>query len=139
MLMTALALTATAGCAGAQSQGAAPARGAASGNAITVQGKGGALRDAVGFSYSAPVTMGPDGVVRAAEYPVITEVLADSPAQGAGLAPGDVILAVNGRDGKSAALFARREPGTRYTVRVRSGDVERDVELVVRARAPQRP
>ncbi|HEX8242284.1 MAG TPA: PDZ domain-containing protein [Longimicrobium sp.] len=65
--------------------------------------------------------------------PVIGSVDAGSPAQRAGLAPGDIILEVNGRDAREDGAM-RVRPGVRYTYRIRRGDQEREVVLVPVAR-----
>jgi len=60
---------------------------------------------------------------------VIGSVAPGSPAQKAGLAPGDVILEVDGRDARENGAL-RVRPGVRYTYRIRRGDQEREVVLV---------
>jgi hypothetical protein len=42
-----------------------------------------------------------------------------------------VILTVNGADARQPYLFADLRPGTRYTVHIRRGNAERDVQVVV--------
>jgi len=60
---------------------------------------------------------------------VIDRVDPGSPAQKAGLAAGDIILEVDGRDAREdGALLVR--PGARYTYRIRRGSEEREVVLV---------
>jgi putative serine protease PepD len=61
------------------------------------------------------------------------------PADQAGIRPGDVILAIDGRpvsqsDELIVAIRAR-QPGEAVTLRVRSGDQERDVRVVLREQA----
>ncbi len=56
-------------------------------------------------------------------YPYITGVKADSPAARVGLVVGDTILAVDGRDGRNAALFPADSAGTRHVIRVAHGTV----------------
>lgn len=81
-----------------------------------------------GFTIRFAMTMGLAGATE--EQPlVIGTVAAGSPAQRAGLAPGDVILEVNGRDARREGAMLLR-PGTRYTFRIRRGDEEREVALV---------
>jgi len=64
-----------------------------------------------------------------ASHPVIDAVLPSSPAQKAGLAPGDVILEVDGRDAREEGAL-RMRPGVRYALRIRRGDAEREVALL---------
>lgn len=81
-----------------------------------------------GFSIRFAMTMGPAGASN--EQPlVIGTVAAGSPAERAGLAPGDVILEVDGRDARAPGAM-RLRPGIRYTFRIRRGDQEREVALV---------
>ena len=62
----------------------------------------------------------------------LTEVTADSPAEAAGLSPGDVVVAVGGdpvRDASDLVVALRsHEPGTRVTITVRRGA---DQEILV--------
>ncbi len=63
------------------------------------------------------------------------------PADEAGIRPGDVILAIDGRpvsmsDELIVAIRAR-QPGDAVTLRVRSGEAERDVRVVLREQASQ--
>ncbi len=63
------------------------------------------------------------------------------PADQAGIRPGDVILAIDGRpvsmsDELIVAIRAR-QPGDAVTLRVRSGDQEREVRVVLREQASQ--
>jgi S1-C subfamily serine protease len=60
---------------------------------------------------------------------VIDAVLPGSPAQKAGLAPGDVILEVDGRDAREEGAL-RMRPGVRYALRIRRGDAEKEVALL---------
>jgi S1-C subfamily serine protease len=57
-------------------------------------------------------------------YPYVTEIAAHSNAERAGLAVGDTIVAINGRDARQPPLFPVQEPGTRYVLRVRRGEEE---------------
>lgn len=80
-----------------------------------------------GFTISGSFTMGANHSVEMS-YPVIRDVRADSPAAGAGLVSGDVILEVKGVDArKEGALFPT--VGERYVMRIRRGDAEREVVL----------
>lgn len=71
-------------------------------------------------------------------HPTVTRLRAGSPAAAAGLADGDVLLEVNGRDGRTRGIFRDVRPGTAYTLRVRRGDAERVVRFTLPA-APGRP
>lgn len=129
-LAAAVAVVAGAGCASAQQPGSAGGERRPS-SAITVrQGNVRSLAEALGLGYSAQVVLGADGTPRAAEFPVIATVVDGSPAHAAGLATGDAIISVNGRDGREAGLFRDRRPGQRYVVRVRRGETVREVVLV---------
>lgn len=84
---------------------------------------------------------GDDYVIRQGEtaarpriHPKVTQVTPGGPAERAGLRAGDVLLTVNGEDSRARPLFRERTPGTRYTIRVRRGDQEREVLLVVAER-----
>jgi serine protease Do len=72
---------------------------------------------------------------RASKPPTVSAVEPGSPAAQAGLRVGDAILELNGVDTRGTPLFAVQEPGTRYVLRIRRGDEEREVTLVV-ARPP---
>jgi serine protease DegS len=69
---------------------------------------------------------------------VITNLYVNSPAQAAGLAPGDLVLAVNGDDVRSAqealARIATLVPGTTLTLRVQRGAQVADVKVAVAER-----
>lgn len=71
------------------------------------------------------------GGIRPTGYPRVSSVQTGSSAARAGLAAGDLIVAVDGRDTQQAgAWFANAVPGQRYTLRVRRGTAERDVVVV---------
>ena len=71
---------------------------------------------------------------------IITEVLADSPAEQAGLQEADVVVAVDsqrvGPAGNLARLIGQYEPGDRVTLTVRRGDEE---ALKIRVRLGENP
>lgn len=68
---------------------------------------------------------------RAAGFPTVSRVEEGSPAATAGLRVGDAIVSLNGRDSRDGPLFTRIDPGTRYVIRIRRGDEEREVTLTV--------
>jgi S1-C subfamily serine protease len=126
-LLLALLLIPSAGCASAQAQrtdGAASA--AAAAPEQTTPPRRTPVYTGLDIRHSASV--GADGVPVPA-YPVVTAVEPRSPGQQAGIAAGDQIVEVNGRDSRAErALWM--EPGVRYTLRLRNGDAEREVVLV---------
>ncbi len=81
-----------------------------------------------GLSFSVKATTTPDGKYHAG-YSQVAGVETGSPAQKAGFAVGDVMVAVNGADTLDAAalFFAAKK---RYVVRVRRGDEEQELILV---------
>ncbi|HEX8392407.1 MAG TPA: PDZ domain-containing protein [Longimicrobium sp.] len=85
---------------------------------------------AIGISYTGNPVRGEDGQMRFADYPVITGVDANSSAGRAGFRAGDVILRVNGKDARERGLFGQRTPGARYSVLVRRGTEEREINFV---------
>jgi|GEM_PF-1834081 len=65
------------------------------------------------------------------EAPVITKVEAGSPAARAGLAVGDIMRAVDGRETtEGGSFFPGNAPGRRYTIHVQRGDEELDLVIV---------
>jgi predicted metalloprotease with PDZ domain len=62
-------------------------------------------------------------------------VIVGSPAQRAGLRPGDTIVTVNGRDPRLRGSFADRQVGARWVVRIQRAGEERDVSFVIAAPA----
>lgn len=90
-----------------------------------------AARVDLGFGISVPTTLGPGGMT-AADYPVVSVVRPQSGAAEAGLAVGDVVLAVDGRDGRERGLFRHLEPGQRYVLRIRRGTEVLELTLVAR-------
>lgn len=69
---------------------------------------------------------------------VITNLYVDSPALAAGLQPGDIVLAVDGADVRSAqetlTRIAQLKPGQRVTLRVQRGERVADVAIDVTER-----
>lgn len=88
----------------------------------------------IGFGVEFQMAQSPTGM-RMTGYPRLGAVRPGSSAARAGLATGDVLVAVDGRDTQQAAAwFADAVPGRRYTLRVRRGGEER--EVVVEAGPP---
>jgi S1-C subfamily serine protease len=54
----------------------------------------------------------------------------DSPAQQAGLRIGDVILSVNGRNGRDSSLFGDLRPNTNVVLRIWREEEEREISFV---------
>ena len=78
-----------------------------------------------GFGWSRAVTSA------GREFPVVSSVEANSPATTAGLAVGDTILAVDGRDTRDdGPMFRHLQPGSRYVLRLRGGGAVREVAIV---------
>jgi membrane-associated protease RseP (regulator of RpoE activity) len=77
--------------------------------------------------------------MRFLSYPEILSVDPSSPAQRAGLAPGDTLLAYDGRDvrGTEISMTKLLRPNARVMVRVRRDGRVRELPVVV-AKAPQR-
>ncbi|MFL5381787.1 MAG: PDZ domain-containing protein [Longimicrobiaceae bacterium] len=90
----------------------------------------------IGIAYTGNPRVGEDGQIRFAEHPVVTGVEPNSSAARAGILPGDVLLAVNGRDARERGLFGQRVYGTRYTLRIRRGTEERDIAFVFEPAPP---
>jgi S1-C subfamily serine protease len=66
------------------------------------------------------------------DAPVITRVREGSPAARAGLMSGDVLIAVDGQAmAERAEFFPGGAPGRRYTLQVRRGDEELQLEIVL--------
>jgi S1-C subfamily serine protease len=76
-----------------------------------------------------------------AAYPVLVDVDPQSPAGAVGLAAGDTIVSVNGRDPRRGAPVWREPQGTRFVVRVRRAGGPREFVVVSgpRPAAPPAP
>ncbi|MHB1863046.1 MAG: PDZ domain-containing protein [Gemmatimonadaceae bacterium] len=76
--------------------------------------------------------------VRFLDYPEVESVEPDSPAEHAGIAHGDLLLAFNGQDVTTQDISMTRllEPDHKVVVRMERNGVDRDYPLIV-ARAPQ--
>jgi S1-C subfamily serine protease len=72
-------------------------------------------------------------IVRYLTYPSIESVDPDSPAEHAGVARGDVLVAFNGEDVTTTELAMTRllQPDHKLTVRVRRGGVDHDYAMMV--------
>jgi S1-C subfamily serine protease len=90
-------------------------------------------RDGFGFLLESSFegTIGADGKrgFRATAYPIVTHIIKGTPAEAAKLAPGDVLLSVNGHDLIAQPFRWGAPPGTVVTVRVKKGDAIREVRL----------
>jgi S1-C subfamily serine protease len=82
-----------------------------------------------GFGWSIVPRRLPDGRF-AMDYPVIKQVAPGSNAARAGLAVGDVLLSVDGRDTRTSPLFPDQRGGVRYLLRVRRGGEEVELTYV---------
>lgn len=126
LLLAVLLVPAGAGCATAQTRGPGEAASATPPSGQPAQAR--RARAYTGLEISGSASVGPDGVVTAS-YPVVRAVHPDSPGHEAGVGTGDVIIEVNGRDSREqGALWW--QPGVRYTLRIRTGDAEREVAMV---------
>lgn len=76
-----------------------------------------------------------------AAYPVLLAIDPQSPASAGGLAAGDTIVSVNGRDPRRGAPVWREPQGTRFVVRVRRAGGAREIVVVSgpRPAAPPAP
>jgi len=90
-----------------------------------------------GMLYSPGVIeMQPDGPPRSVDYPIVSRVDSGSVAARAGLRIGDVLLSVNGKDGREAQLFRLEKGAERWVMRIRRGTEE--MELTMEAPAMRR-
>jgi S1-C subfamily serine protease len=88
----------------------------------------------VGFGLEFQISQTASGMQRTG-YPRVSSVRPGSSAARVGLAVGDLLVAVDGRDTqRTGRWFADAVPGRRYTLRVQRGGAERD--LVVEAGPP---
>lgn len=125
VLLALLFAPATAGCAAAQSPQAPAAVSDARPPAPASQSRRPKVYTGLALSFSA--SAGSDMVITPA-YPVVRAVEPDSPGQQAGIMAGDVITEVNGQDSREqGALWL--QPNVRYTLRIRTGEQEREVLL----------
>lgn len=93
-----------------------------------------------------PATVAPPGflgIVTGNGAPEVTGVVPASPAQKAGILPGDLLIAINGVTVEEAAqvreLIALRRAGERVLVRLRRGDDLFEVGVVLQGPPGRRP
>jgi S1-C subfamily serine protease len=86
---------------------------------------------ALGFSFGMTPGRG-----NAYGYPYVRTVSKGSNAERAGLAVGDTILTIDGRDARQGRLFPEARPGARYVVRVRRNGEERELTYTFAPAAP---
>jgi C-terminal processing protease CtpA/Prc len=82
-----------------------------------------------GFAWGMETQRQPDRSLRFG-HPYVTVVVAGTNAARAGLAVGDTIMTVNGRDTRQPPLFPVRRAGTEYVLLVRRGGEERELTYV---------
>lgn len=80
-----------------------------------------------GMRYGGTITVDQirgDGEPRWSDHPVVRSVYCQSPADSAGVVPGDTILSVNGEDARKARVLAATRPGMEFRLEVqREGEV----------------
>jgi serine protease Do len=95
----------------------------------------------IGLNFVAPpidIVRNGEHLIRYLDYPEILSVEPDSPAQRAGIAEGDLLLAFNGSDvtAREISMTKLLQPDRKVVIRVRRDGADRDFPVVV-ARAPQ--
>lgn len=98
----------------------------------------GSVARTFGFAWGVSSRPGPDQRP-VFDHPYVTVVLPGSNAARAGLAVGDTIVSVNGRDTRQPPLFPVRRAGTEYTLLVRRGGEERELTYVFPEPQPAAP
>jgi S1-C subfamily serine protease len=89
-------------------------------------------RDGFGFALELPISLSMGGgstSAAASGYPRVTRVLADSPADSAGIRVGDVIVAYDSVDVVAGKVKLNPPAGTRVLVRFRRGEEIREVAI----------
>jgi membrane-associated protease RseP (regulator of RpoE activity) len=85
----------------------------------------------IGFSTGWALGGSAEGPVAVA-HPTVTRLSAGGPGVGAGLAVGDTILSIDGKDAMTTdGLFGGYVPGTALALRVKRGTEVRELRLVV--------
>ena len=84
-----------------------------------------------GFAWKVGVHPGANGSRSSFDAPTVTFVAPGSNAARAGVAVGDTIVEIDGRDARQPPIFADRTPGREYTLRVRRGGEELELRYVV--------
>ncbi len=74
--------------------------------------------------------MSPEGRVRYAEYPLVTEVARGGPAEKVGIRADDVIVSANGTDAREQRALLPTRAGERFVLRVRRGTEVREFTVV---------
>ncbi len=81
------------------------------------------------------------GLDKNAKGVVVTNVVEGSPAEKAGLAPGDIVLSINGElassSSKMVAKIANLPPESSVTLKVLSGDSEKELKILLTERPQQ--
>lgn len=85
----------------------------------------------LGFTYRFGDLVGKAPTAQPTEYATITGVAPGSSADAAGLRAGDVLVAVNGADGRNRWLLRDLNPGTAYALRVRRDGQVHEGRVVV--------
>jgi len=100
-----------------------------------------ALKGWVGVAYTTSGETDRGGRLVFEDYPVIESVEPSSPAQRAGLAAGDTILAMNSQDLRRSPLpmASMIQPGRKIVFRFKRNDSVREVTLIVAARPSGMP
>jgi len=93
------------------------------------------VADTYGFTWGMNPVRTPEGGM-AYGYPFVTMVVKGSGADRAGLAVGDTIISISGRDARHGPLFPNRLPRAQYTLRVRRGGEEVELNYVISPPAP---
>ncbi len=97
---------------------------------VSTPGSGRGLDPGFSFKWETGLVRTPSGWV-ARDYPKVAALVEGSPAARAGIRAGDVIVSVNGRDGRRSPLFRDVQPGSRVVMRVRRGDEEREIRYEI--------